>query len=454
MSTELLRTLAQKLDERTADLTELRNYYEGRQPLTFLSPEAKAALGSRFGRMASNLPRLAVTSLAERLRITGFQRNGRPDDQLWSDWIRNDLDQTSGVAHREALALRSSYVIVWADAAGAPKVTVESPRQVAVLTDPGTRRIVAALKRWETTTTTEAVLYGPDEITRYRADAPGATTTGYRVVETIDNPLGATPVVRLRNGDLLLDQGVSEIDDLKPLVDGLNKTLADMMVSSEYAGRPRRWATGIEPEERPVLNDDGTPKVDEDGEPVTEAVSPFPEANRMMVTEEVQARIGQLPSADLGGYEKAVKVLLGQIMAVSALPAHYVGVLADANPASADALRAAEASLTARAEARQSTMGRAWEDVARLMVAVREGTDPAAVDVRVRWADAATRSVAQEADAVVKLYTAGLLPASVALARLGYDADEIAEIRTARRGEALDGAGVDLSRLLPAGGAS
>ena len=50
--------------------------------------------------------------------------------------------------------------------------------------------------------------------------------------------------------------------------------------------------------------------------------------------------------------------------------------------------------------------------------------DPRTLDVRVQWADAATRSVAQEADAVVKLFAAGLLPASYALRRLGYtDAD-------------------------------
>jgi hypothetical protein len=415
--TDLLTTLAQKLDERTATFTELDSYYTGTQPLSFLSPEAKAALGSRFGRMASNIPRLAVTALAERLRIVGFS-----GADVWRDWIRNDLDQTSGIAHREALALGSSYVIVWADAQGNPRVTVESPRQVTVLTDPGSRRIVAALKRWETATTTEAVLYEPDQITRYRAQSTGATTAGFSVVERIDNPLGVPPVVRLRNGDRLLDDGVSEIDDLKPLVDGLNKSLADMMVTSEYVGRPRRWATGIE------LDVD-----DETGE----EVNPIPEGDRAMVSEDPDTKFGQLDPADLAGYEAAVRVLLGQIMAVSALPAHYVGVFTD-NPASADALRASEASLTARAEARQATFGRSWEDVARLMVAVRQGVDPAGVDVRVQWADAATRSVAQEADAIVKLHGAGLLPASVALARLGYSSDEIAEIRTARRTEALD----------------
>ena len=161
-------------------------------------------------------------------------------------------------------------------------------------------------------------------------------------------------------------------------------------------------------------------------------INPIPEGARAMISEAADAKFGQLQAADLAGYEASVRVLLGQVMAVSTLPAHYVGVFTD-NPASADALRAAEASLTARAEARQATFGRAWEQVARLMIAVRDGRDPNLIDdIRVLWADAATRSVAQEADAVVKLYQAGLLPASHALSKLGYSDDEIAEIRSAR----------------------
>jgi hypothetical protein len=346
---------------------------------------------------------------------------------LWADWIRCDLDQLSGVAHREALLLGDSYVVVWADQFGRPKVTVESAQQVAVLTDPGSRRITSAVKRWETQSTTECVLYGPDEIVLYRANQTGATVTGFHVVESIANPLTVVPVVNLRNADRLLgDYGSSEIDDLKSLVDALNKSLADMMVTSEYVGRPRRWATGIELTEEPVLDEDG----DETGELVE--VNPIPEGARAVISENDAAKFGQLAAADLAGYEASVRVLLGQIMAVSTLPAHFVGVLTD-TPASADALRASEASLTARAEARQATFGRAWEQVARLMIAVRDGRDPNMIeDIRVLWADAATRSVAQEADAVVKLYQAGLLPTSYALSKLGYSDDEIAEIRSAR----------------------
>lgn len=448
--TELLTNLLQRLNEPLARYADLDRYYEGKQPLAFLSPEAKTALGNRFGIMSSNLPRLAVTALAERLRLTGFTGDAA---DVWPDWIRNDLDQTSGVAHREALLLGDSYVIVWADRAGRPRVTVESAKQVAVLTDPGSREIVAAVKRWEDTRAkvTHAVVYLPDEIRRLRADQQGAVANGFTTIEVIPNPLGVVPVVNVRNTDRIVgDWGSSEIDDLKPLVDALNKSLADMMVTSEFVGRPRRWATGIELVEEPVLDDDGNPVLDEDDQPVMAEVNPIPEGHRAMIAEQDGAKFGQLQSADLSGYEASVRVVLGQIMAVSTLPAHYVGVFTD-NPASADALRAAEASLTARAEARQQTFGRAWEQVAKLMVAVRDGRDPAQVEARVQWADAATRSVAQEADAVVKLHQAGLLPISYALAKLGYSDDDIAAIRVARRAEALDGAGLT---LLQGGGAA
>ncbi len=423
---DLLLKLLQKLDEPLARYSLCDSYYDGTQALAFLSPESKTALGNRFGRMASNLPRLAVTALAERLRIIGFS-----DEKLWADWLRCDMDQLSGVAHREALLLGDSYVIVWADLAGKPSVTVESAKQIAVQRDPGTREITAAVKRWETETTTEAVLYLPDAITRYRANHVGATL-GFETVKTIPNPLGVVPIVDLRNSDRILDDyGSSEIEDMMPLVDGLNKSLVDMMTTSEFVGRPRRWATGIELEERPKLDGDGNPVLDDDGQPVLEAVNPIPEGNRAMIAENHEAKFGQLAAADLGGYSESVNVLLGQIMAVSTLPAHYVGIFTD-NPASADALRASEASLTARAEARQQTFGRAWEQVAKLIIAIRDGIDLTNVaDVSVKWADAATRSVAQEADATVKLFQTGLLPRDYALKKLGFSDAEIADIRAA-----------------------
>ena len=414
-----LQRMLQALDAGAARRTSLENYYAGTQPLAFLTADARDAIGSRFTRMASNVCRLAVNSLAERLRVTGLTVDGRPAPQLWADWLANDLDQCSGVVHREALVLGESFVIVWADPHGDPLVSIESAHQVAVERDPATRQVVAAVKRWTTGTPdqptgTAVVLYTPNEIIKMHSDAIGATTR-FTTTEVLVNPLGQVVVVPFTASDRILGDPVSELDDLLPLVDGLNKVLLDMMVSSEYVGRPRRWATGVEPKE----------EVDEDG--ITRETNPFPEKNRMMLSEDPAAKFGQLDAGDLAGYQAAVSVLQAQLSAVSGLPPHYLGVHGD-QPASADALRASEASLTARAEARQRTFGRSWEQVARLMVAVRTGQDPATVRARVSWADPATRSVAQEADATTKLVQAGILPREYALRKLGYSDAEITEI--------------------------
>lgn len=432
MTTTLLQSMVQEIDGRAHRLSNLDSYYAGETPLSFMSPEAREALSNRLTRMSANYCRLAVTSIAERLRVTGFTRDGAHDSSLWETWAANDLDQLSATLHREALILGSAFVIVWADETGRPVISVESAHQMIARRDPGTRTITAAVKRWEAPTGTEAVVYGPETITRYTSKSHGATAASqFTAAETVTNPLGMVPVVEFRNSDRLLEPGVSELRDIIPLQDSLNKLLADLMVGSENYARPRRWATGIELEE------------DDDGE----VTNPYPEGDRMLISEAPDSKFGQLPASDLASYETAIRSIVAQIMAVSSLPAHYVGVTGN-QPPSADGLRAAEASLTARCEARQATFGRAWEKVMALAHAVATGTDPATADVGIVWADPATRSAAQEADAVVKLYTAGLLPATSALERLGYSEDQITRIRAERRGEALDRVGTEIGQVI------
>lgn len=425
MSREILAALGQRLHERANRLSTLDAYYRGEQPLTFLSPEARTALGNRLHTVSVNVPRLVVSSLVERLRIVGLTRDGVPDPALWAVWTGNDLDELAPVAHREALTLGSAYVIVWAGASG-PSISVESPHQVIVARDPATRETTAALKRWDVDggRGQHAVTYTPDAITRYATDATGAPAESgaWRVVERIANPLGVVPVVELRNAERLLDEGTSAFADVIALTDALVKISTDMLVTSEFFARPRRWATGVEI------------PVDAAGDPVNPFAS---EADRTWISEAPESKFGQFAATDLAAYDAAVRVLMQQISAVSALPGHYLGIVAS-NPSSADAIRSAEAALTARAESKQRRFGRAWERVAALAVAVQTGADPAGLALGVAWADPATRSVAQDADAAVKLVQAGILPPSEALRRLGYSDDEILRIRAAKAAESLD----------------
>lgn len=428
---DLLNHLIRRLDAGSAERARLDAYYAGNNPLTYLSAESRTALGDRLARVSVNIPKLLVDAISERLAVTAIT-----GVDVWADWTRNDLDQVSGVVHREAMTLGNAYALVWADTTGRPVVSAESADQVTTLTDPATGATRSAIKRWGDDKVTTAVVYEPDVITRYEAPTINATG-GFKVAAEIANPLGVVPVVRFKNGGRLLEDGVSEMESVLTLADANTKLLTDMLVASEATARPRRFATGIELEE----DDEGN------------AVNPIPENNKAMVSENPDARFGSLPGSDLAGYEAGVGVIMRQVSAVSGLPEHMLGIGGD-NPTSADSIRASEAALTARAEAKQAAFGRSWEEVARLMAAIRANTVPGGFEARVQWRDASTRSIAQEADAVVKLVAAGILPPSFALARLGYDATEIAAIRTARRAEALDAAGVDLASLLPREAAS
>lgn len=419
MPIDILTGLQMRLDAAQLRLSTLDTYYKGEQPLAFLSPESRLAVGNRLDRLSSNVCKLAVISLAERLRITGLTIDGQADSRLWRWWLANDLDDLSTIAMREALALGSSFAIVWAGGDGQPLVSVESARQVTLLRDPGTRQTVAALKRWAdidpvlgTPIDVRAVLYEPDTITHYQAPAYGMPAVSWEIIDRVRNPLGQVPVVPLLNAETILDwQGTSEMSDVIPLADAIGKLLVDMMVSSEYAGRPRRWATGIELEEKPVLDAAGN----DTGETV--AVNPFPDSDRMMTSEAPETRFGQLPSADLSGYKDAVGVLVQQVAAVSGMPAHYLGI--SDRVTSADALRASEASLATRAEDRQRRFGRAWAQVAALMVAVADGVDARSVRAGVVWADPTTASAAQEADAAAKLVDAGIVTPDQAARKMG-----------------------------------
>lgn len=391
-----LNELLTDLDSKQLRHGRLVAYYEGRQHGAFVAPEIAAQLNRRLTQLSVNIPRLVVDTIAERLRITGFD-----GVDIWPDWLHNDLDTLAGVAHTEALMLGECFAIVWADAQGRPRVTIESATQVTAELDPATRALRQAVKRWEDPEGTHVVLYGPETVTRLHSPSRGAVS-GFKTVEVLPNPFGVPPVVRFRNGDRLTTAGISEMLDVLPLTDAIVKLSQDMLISSEYTARPRRWATGLEL----VEDDDG------------DAVNPIEESNRAMVSESPETKFGQLPGADLAGYQNALNMTMRLVSAVSGLPEHMLGIGGD-NPTSADSIRASEAALVAKAEARQRLFGKSWAQVAALVAAVRTGADPAQIDARPRWADAATRSVAQEADAILKLHSAGILTTAEARERLG-----------------------------------
>lgn len=422
-----VRRLISRLDHEQPDLSRRDDRYRGRHVLRYASTDVEGDLKT-FG---VNICALAVDAVAERMRIKKFRvLVGDRDvtERIRKVWYRSQMDQQLMPVLVDALALGAVYLVVWPDAPGRPLISAESARNVICEYDPVTGEVTGAVKRWSevepngTVTREHVIHYGREKIRRFTR-APGSQHLEPVPGADVDNPVGVVPVIPMLNVERIGDlRGTSVIDDLAHLVDALAKMLADMLVASEDVARPRRWATGVELDDDDM--DDGftaDDMLDDDESEYLEpspAVSPFDSGNRMFTVESPEAKFGQLPGADLAGYRTGVDLLTQQIMAVSALPAHMVGITT-ANPSSADAIRAAEASLTARAESRINVLGLAVERALALVAAFTEHVHPADVEVRIRWASPATRSTAQEADAVTKLFSLGIIDAGEAREYMG-----------------------------------
>lgn len=415
MLSQEVQGLVQRLDMAAALISRRDTRYRGSGVLRFAADEIKGDL-ARFN---VNYYRLAVDAVAERMRVKGFTATARGNDvsdRANAAWTRSHMDQLLQPFIVDVLALGSAYLIVWPDQRGNVTLTPESSRNVAAERHPITGEVTGAVKRWYVTDASGAIQsehivhYGLDKITSYTREGAG----DWSVRAVVDNSLGVVPVVPVVNFARVGDQhGHSVIDDLADPVDGLSKTIADMLVASEDVARPRRWATGVDLEEQ----DDGF-SADGDGftadaetetqaTPTPEAVSPFESGNRMFTVESPDAKFGQLPGADLKGYQTAVDILVQQIMSVSALPAHMMGI-STSNPASADAIRSAEAGITARAASRIRVIGISIEQAIALAMSIETGAPVDDVEAVIQWANPATRSVAAEADAAVKLHAEGI----------------------------------------------
>lgn len=419
MKLDRVENLLRRLDNNKPRVCDRDARYRGVQKLKFTNDEIQGDL-KYFG---VNVCRLAVNAVAERMRVQAVEATVGGQDvtaDVMRLWKVNNLDQRLQAVLCDALSLGAAYWVVWVDEYGHATISPESARHMVVERHPVTREVTGAVKRWfvkdhnGVLVDEHVVAYDAHEIVHYTR---GGNNT-LDVIDTITNPLGVVPVVAMVNYDRLDDEvGYSVIDDLADLVDALSKILADVLTASESVARPRRWATGVDLEDREdeFTADGGVVDVSPlDGQ----AMSPFGEDSTFMAVENEAAKFGQLPGADLKGYETAVNILVQQIQATSGLPPHMLGITT-ANPSSADAIRAAEASLTARAESRIRVLGLALEQAMRLLVAIDRGVDVANVEVELRWASPATSSKAQEVDAITKLVALNILTVDEAREQMG-----------------------------------
>lgn len=433
---EIVSGLSDRIYAYAAPNAEAQAYYEARRALSSPGFTIPPPVASRLAPVVG-AAETVVDVLEERLDFLGWDDQGPGSLGLDRVYDRNHLDSEGPMAHTDALIYGTSFVRVGVDDDGEPLVTAHSPLSTTGVKDPSSRMLSAAWTELD-----------PDgEARRAQLDVPSATVVlrevqgRWTVEDRDDHRLGRVLVVQISNRPRASRRGGrSEITPaIRSLIEDMMRAGLGMNVNTLFYSIPQLM----------VLGRGRDAFVDRDGNPVSgwrilagHALAIDKDADGDTPT------VQQLTMASPAPFIEQLREFRMQVASVAGMPADYLGIQTS-NPSSADAIRAGEARLVKRAERRISTFGRAWQEVGRLAVMVRDGSAPQDFDQRIspEWASPETRTPAATADEIVKLVGAGVLSPTSAIVRrrLGLTRSEQRTLASEQR-QASGGAVLEMLR--------
>lgn len=436
---DLVAELSKKLNDRQADIKLWKGYYDGKQPLKYATEEYKVQFGEQYKDFRDNWCAPVADTTAEKLTPAGLQlgpREGkqrdtqsREDRQFARIWAENGGPETFSLAVTEATIARRAFAIVWGDGDGTdtPEISFETPDQVIVAYDKGSRRRRAALKQWTDGDRDFATLYTGDFLWKFQrprlTSGNGglilpASYTGAKWVERrendepwpLPNPTGVVPVIELPNRPRLRSEPLSEVAGVGAMQDAVNALWAYMFTAADFAAMPQRVILNALLPKVPIL--------DGEGQPIPGAFKDASELIQPVLRRRIAAfqsgagdgevKIGQWDAAKLDVFQQVIEFAVGHIAAQSRTPVHYF-VTGKISNISGDGLKAFSEAHTSKIRERSVYYGYAIKEIAavaylmlgkkKLAAAARAGT--------VKWQDFEARSEGAVADKLLKLKQIG-----------------------------------------------
>lgn len=376
----ILNAETQKLTEDLEHLEKLRDYYGGAQDLVYATDEFVRAFGDQFSTFRDNWCEVVVEAVQDRLDLQNMllypSDSDSPDEtaskDVWDELDKNEFELVQDDLYNGALVEGRAYVIVWPEA---DKIQVDANRAQNVRVTyqaSDWRKPKHAIKRWVTETgSLYLTLYTSDFVYKYelppeerlRLIDPEVNVpteeAGWRPrmvageAWPLPNPFGVVPVVEFPNR-----RDESEIEQVIPIQDMLNKTMVDLSVAAEYGAFRQRYivSSNREPsggwKASPGYVWHLTPEVDVEGRPLP-------------------TQVGTLEESDPVAYIRIVEMLLQHLSAITRTPQHMVlqtsrqGGRGDAP--SGESLRVAETGLIKKVTKLQRLWGPRWLRVGHLV---------------------------------------------------------------------------------------
>lgn len=349
-----------------------------------------------------------VTAATDQLIVDGYRHRRADEDSLaWRWWLENGLPARQGALHESIVGYGLAYAVVLPGKSwlGEPIPVIrglDPSQMVAVYEDPAWDDWPRYALRAEPTIVGDRMgwrlrLYDATDVHHVVASSSGDS---FQYVRIEEHGVGVCPVVRYTSHLDLRGRAAGDVEPIIPVLGRIDQTTFDRLVVQRFASWKVRTIAGMSAPEQL------------DGE--TEAA--YLERTKLrlkqediLVADDPDTKFGQLDETPLDGFINAHDADVRALAALSQSPAHeLVGTMANL---SAEALAAAEASLTRRVKRLQRAIGDGHNRTFMLSGRVMNNPDVASdVEAVVQWADLESRSLAQEADALGKLATMLQIP--------------------------------------------
>lgn len=377
-----LQTAIDAMVDKRARQTLFYEYFDGLQPLVYSSTKLREIFHKLDARFIKNICSVVVDSVTDRLILDQLVVDGNEvmTEQLQAVRESSGLLDDEAQIHEDIAVTGEAFVIIWpaqeqpdqvflpdgspADIStmgGQAGVVIEAfrndPRMCHVeyeFSNP--RRPRFAAKWWGDGDYLRMTLYYPDRLENYttrgkvtndilpdeKAFMPWDDDTTDAIVP---NPFGIVPVFHFRGSRR---RPASQLENVIPLQDTINKLIADMMVAAEFGAYPQRY----------VISQAGIQNLQNGPNELWDLVAADQGSQ--------PTSAGQFEAADLNNYLKSIDAFTNDVGVITRTPKHFFYV--QGGDPSGEALIAMEAPLNKKVTKIQTALQPTWRDIASFLL--------------------------------------------------------------------------------------
>jgi len=353
MSLKDLQLAFKTLKAKQEPYNTLFQYYDGDQPLVYTAQRLAEIFKDLDAYFAENWCSVVVDSERDRINLREIYVNGTAN-RAWKEiWEGSEISLESDDVHEATLVAGEGYFIAWPDDDGVMQGYHNDPRLVHLFYERSEPRKKKFAAKWwvDDGERLSMTLYYADHLEYYRSsnqaknvtEASSMTATKEPVAE---NPYDEVPVFHFRLGQRKVK---SDLKNVIPIQNGINKLLTDMMVTAEFGAFPQRYVISNATVNGKLKN-------------APSEIWDIPAGDG--IGQQTQA--GQFSAADLENYLKGIDNLATAISSITRTPKHYFFQVG--SNLSGEALIAMEAPLNKKASDRIERFSPAWKQVTLFML--------------------------------------------------------------------------------------